>query len=214
MVKPPPRFTRLSAADRRLALIEAALACMAEGGPSGFTVDRVCARAGVSRGLVTHHFGGMSGLLAAVYTHLYAEVIPNAATLPPGPSRLTALIDVLFDPRFFNRAALNTWLTMWGSISNTPELMEEHRKHYATYIAMVIELIEEEARATQTPAALPSASLPAAILSPAEADSLARSFICLVDGLCLQHCIDPPSMPAEVARKAALDFIRLGIGPA
>ncbi len=191
MTKPPPRFTRLAAADRRLALIEAALACMADGGLSAFTVDRVCARAGVSRGLVTHHFGGMSGLLAAAYAHLYVQTIPNLATLPPGTSRLTALIDVLCDPKYFNRPALNVWLTMWGAISNTPELTQEHRRQYAVYVAMVVDVISERAAASG---------------SVIDADMTARTFISLVDGLSLQHCIDPPSMPAEMARNVCIDF--------
>ena len=193
MPKSAPRFTRLPAADRRLTLIAAALDCMAEGGMAGFTVDKVCARAGVSRGLVTHHFGGMSGLLAATYAHLYTKDVPTTASLGYGHSRLSALLDVLFDPAQFNRPALNVWLTMWGAISNTPELMAEHRRQYADYVALVAEVLAEHTPTlAQTDAAI----------------ALARTFICLVDGLSLQHCIDPPSMPAAVARQAALDFVR------
>lgn len=187
MPKPAPRFTRLPAADRRLTLIEAALACMAEGGMAGFSVDKVCARAGVSRGLVTHHFGGMAGLLAATYAHLYAKAIPTSVSLPQEGSRLIALLDALFDPAQFNRPALNVWLTMWCAISNTPELMAEHRRQYAGYVDLVAGILSEH-RQTD------------------DAKAFARQFICLVDGLSLQHCIDPPSMPADVARQAALDF--------
>ena len=187
MPKPAPRFTRLPAADRRLTLIEAALACMADGGMAGFTVDKVCARARVSRGLVTHHFGGMAGLLTATYAHLYAKAVPTTASLPQDGSRLLALLDTLSDPAHFNRPALNVWLTMWGAISNSPELMAEHRRQYADYVDLVAKILSEQG---QTDAA----------------KALARRFICLVDGLSLQHCIDPPSMPPDVARQAALDF--------
>ncbi len=202
MTKPAARFTRLTAADRRAALIGAALACMAEGGIAAFTVDSISAKAKVSRGLITHHFGGMSGLLAATYAQLYAQVIPSADTLPDtlpdGASRLDALLDVLFAPQFFNRPAINMWLTMWGAIANTPELTAEHRLQYSHYIKMVAGVIAERP-------ALPTGVDPA---------SLARTFICLVDGLSLQHCIDPPSMPPEVARQACLDFLTPYIGPA
>lgn len=197
MTKPPPRFTRLAAADRRLALIEAALACMAEGGLPGFTVDRVCTRAGVSRGLVTHHFGGMAGLLAATYAHLYAQAIPTLTTLPAATSRLTALIDVLCDPKYFNRSSLNIWLSMWGAVSNTAELMDEHRRQYGAYVGMVGAVISDQAAASG---------------KEVDADTLARTFICLIDGLSLQHCIDPPSMPPQMARKACLDFFDQTLG--
>ena len=192
MPKPAPRFTRLTAADRRLTLIEAALACMAEAGMAGFSVDKVCKRAGVSRGLVTHHFGGMAGLLAATYAHLYAKAIPTSVSLPQEGSRLVALLDALFDPAQFNRPALNVWLTMWGAISNTPELMAEHRRQYAGYVDLVAKVLAEHA---QVPAQTDTAN------------AFARAFICLIDGLSLQHCIDPPSMPAPVARQVALDFV-------
>ena len=192
MPKAAPRFTRLSAADRRLMLIEASLACMAEGGMASFTVDRVCARAGVSRGLVAHHFGSMAGLLAATYGHLYAKAVPTLAHLPQTGARLDGLLDALFDPAQFNRPALNIWLSMWGAISNTPELMAEHRRHYALYVDLVAEVLADHAPALGKGQA---------------AQTMARSFISLVDGLSLQHCIDPPSMPAEIARQAALDFV-------
>jgi AcrR family transcriptional regulator len=199
--KPTARFTRLAAADRRTALIDAALACMSEGGIAAFTVDRISARAQVSRGLITHHFGGMSGLLAATYAQLYAQVIPTVDTLPQpasgSTSRLDALLDILFDPQFFNRPALNMWLTMWGAIANTPELTTEHRRHYAQYVTMVAGLIAERP----------------AVPEGLDPTLLARTFICLVDGLSLQHCIDPPSMPVETARQAGRDFLTRHIGP-
>jgi TetR/AcrR family transcriptional repressor of bet genes len=199
MTRQPPRFTRLPAADRRKSLIEASLACMAQGGIAAFTVDRVCQRAGVSRGLITHHFGSMSGLMAAVYAHLYTETIPSAAALPEGEARLTALVDALFDPHFFNRPALNVWLALWGAISNTPDLTQEHRKQYGLYVRMVAGILAERASSRGR---------------TIEPETLARSFISLVDGLSLQHCIDPPSMPALVARQACLDFLKLHLGPA
>ena len=57
MTKPAARFTRLAAADRRAALIEAALTCMAEGGITAFTVDRISAKAQVSRGGLRRQVG-------------------------------------------------------------------------------------------------------------------------------------------------------------
>ena len=198
MTKPGPRFIRLPAADRRSALIEAALACMAEGGISAFTVDRVCRKAVVSRGLITHHFGSMAGLLTAVYAKIYAQAIPNAQDLQIGQNRLMALIDALFDPAQFNRAALNLWLTLWGAIANTPELAEEHRRQYAGYLGMVTETLAEHATAMDR---------------VIDSRTLAKSLICFVDGLGLQHCIDPASMPAILARQACLDLLTPHLGP-
>lgn len=60
--------------------------------------------------------------------------------------------------------------------------------------------------------ALIEAALTAAAPHPIDADTLARSLICLVDGLGLQHCIDPEAMPAAAARKACLDLLSPHLG--
>ncbi len=171
--KPRARYTRLSSEDRRAALIEAALSCIADGGIQAFTVDRIIDRAGVSRGLITHHFGSMNALLAAVYAHIYATAVPTQNDMPSDRPLIQSLLDHLFSPVNFNREALNIWLSLWGEISNNPDLKAEHRAQYHGYHAMI------------------ATALAAATTQPVDADGLARSLICLVDGLGLQHCIDP-----------------------
>ena len=65
--KSKPRFARVEADLRRQMLIDAAIRCLAEGGIAAFTVDRISREAKVSRGLINHHFNGISGLLIEVY---------------------------------------------------------------------------------------------------------------------------------------------------
>jgi AcrR family transcriptional regulator len=48
----------------RARIRDAAIACIADNGISGTTVRRIAAAAGVSAGLVIHHFGSMEGLRA------------------------------------------------------------------------------------------------------------------------------------------------------
>ena len=52
--------------DLRRALIAAALAAIAEGGPSTLSLRAVAKRAGVSHAAPAHHFGDKAGLLTAV----------------------------------------------------------------------------------------------------------------------------------------------------
>lgn len=188
--KPRARYVRLSSEDRRLALVEAALACIAEGGIRAFTVDRICDKAQVSRGLVTHHFGSMDALLAALYDHLYSTFLP-----PPADQGILALLDHLFAPAAFNREWLNIWLTMWSEISNTPELRAVHRAHYRDYQVRVAAAIARSAP------------------RPVDTMTLAARLICLIDGLSLQHCIDPESLPATAARQSCLDLLTPHTGP-
>src|ERR1700712_5028792 len=114
--KPRASYTRLAPDNRRAALIDAALLCIAEGGIAAFTVDQICTKAGVSRGLVTHHFGSMDALLTAAYAHIYPNSLPVLADLPQGPPQLLALLDHFFSSAAFNRQSLNIWLTFWAEI--------------------------------------------------------------------------------------------------
>jgi AcrR family transcriptional regulator len=185
------RFTRLSSADRRAHLLDVALAGLAKGGIQEFTVDRICAAAGVSRGLILHHFGSMGGLLAAVYARLYRDTSPELTTLP-SETRIDALIESSFAPKAFNRDTLNAWVALWGQIANTPALRDEHRRRYKDYLSQVTEAISAVAAARGR---------------DIEALPLARSLICLIDGLCLQHCLDPGAMPADDAKSACRAFL-------
>lgn len=185
------RFTRLSSEDRRAQLMDVALAGLAKGGIQEFTVDRICAAAGVSRGLILHHFGSMGGLLAAVYARLYRETTPDLSPLPP-ETRIDALIDGTFAPKAFNRETLNAWVALWGQIANTPALRDEHRRQYQAYLDDVTEAL---------------AALATTKGRTIDARPLAKSLICLIDGLCLQHCLDPEAMPAEDAKTACRAFL-------
>ncbi|MDZ4088157.1 MAG: TetR family transcriptional regulator C-terminal domain-containing protein [Tabrizicola sp.] len=192
----PARFTRLSSEDRRAQLMDVALAGLAKGGIQEFTVDRICAAAGVSRGLILHHFGSMAGLLAAVYARLYRETTPDLTALPP-ETRIDALIEGTFAPKAFNRDTLNAWVALWGQIANTPALRDEHRRQYQAYLAQVSEAI---------------AALAEARGQAVDAPPLARSLICLIDGLCLQHCLDPDAMSPQAAKAACRAFLAPHLG--
>jgi AcrR family transcriptional regulator len=64
---------QLNAAATRGSLIEAAIVCMATYGPAGVTLQRVTDTAGVSRGLVRHHFGNKRKLLLEAFQRLADE---------------------------------------------------------------------------------------------------------------------------------------------
>jgi TetR/AcrR family transcriptional regulator, transcriptional repressor of bet genes len=190
------RYTRLSSEDRRAHLMDVALAGLSKGGIQEFTVDRICAAAGVSRGLILHHFGSMGGLLAAVYARLYRDTTPDLTTLPPD-TRIDALIDGTFAPNTFNRDTLNAWVALWGQIANTPALRAEHQRQYEAYLAQVSEAISALAKMKGR---------------DIDACPLARSLICLIDGLCLQHCLDPEAMQPEAAKEACRAFLAPHLG--
>ena len=181
----PPKKARLSAEDRRALLEDAARTCMARGGIREFTVDKIVAEAGVSRGLITHHYGSMDGLLVAVYSRMYGEWIAAIAAPRSGLTRLEALVEALVSPDLFDRDVLNVWLTLWGEIANNPVLRAEHRARYSDYRASIAAALREAADDPQI-----------------DADTVATAFICLIDGLGVQRCVEPALLSEAAARAA------------
>jgi AcrR family transcriptional regulator len=175
---------RLTAEDRRALLEDAARVCIARGGIRDFTVDKIVAEAGVSRGLITHHFGSMDGLLVAVYSRMYGEWIAAISAPRPGFSPIEALVEALVSPPLFSRDVLNVWLTLWGEIANNPVLRAEHRARYSEYRETIAAALRE--------AAPPGSSM--------DVDRVASALICLVDGLGVQRCIEPDLLPEAAAR--------------
>jgi AcrR family transcriptional regulator len=179
-------------------LIEAGLACLAEGGITAFTIDNICRKANASRGLVAHHFGSKDGLLAAVYAAAYTPM--HAATAPDGDAALPlpVLIDRIFSAEKFTRENLNIWLAIWGETAANPRLLDEHREHYAAYRATVAAAIADLATARGR---------------RVDAEALATSVIALADGYWLEQCIDPDQIAPDAARAACVALLEPLLGP-
>ena len=66
----PPRYQRLSAAERRDQILDAANALFSERGYDEVSVDDISRAAGVTRGLVHHYFGGRKDVYIALLERL------------------------------------------------------------------------------------------------------------------------------------------------
>lgn len=206
--KSPPRFSREQADVRRSMLVEAATRCLSVGGIGAFTIDRICKEAGVSRGLINHHFESLDGLLVEVYkSSLYASVNNQIAeakrrraeTSDWSPqAALAALVRSNFSPDYFSRDNLLIWLSLWGEIAVNPRLKAAHRELYDAYRAELAEDI-------------------AAVAVPrgrdVDAPTLARNFIALVDGLWLEWCLDESVVTPQGAEAAGFEMLEAQVGP-
>ncbi len=195
-----PKFARQSAEARREMLVEAGIACLAKDGILGFTIDRICTEAKVSRGLITHHFKSIDGLLAAVYETMYGKVLavteePGVAATPE--ARLVGIIDSMFSREVFNRESLNIWLALWGEIANNPALLKVHRKQYGLYRASIERALQDVADARGL---------------TIDAAFVAMMFVSLVDGLGLEWCIEPKLLSAKAAREASFKLLEPILG--
>lgn len=179
-------FTRESADVRREALIDATCVALAEAGLEGVSVRSICARAGVSPGLLRHYFAGIDDLVCAAYaaTSARMDAIFEAAvaTAPDNPhARLHAFLSASFRPPVTNPALLGSWTAFWALARTDARAAEIHRAGYAAYRARLAGLLAD-------------CGLPAAA-SIRQAIALTA----LVDGLWLELVLDPAAFGSEGA---------------
>jgi AcrR family transcriptional regulator len=108
----------------RTALLDATIDCLVEIGYARTSVQEICARAGVSKGAVQHHFSAKAELMAAAVEHLATKVksqlAESRALLPGGPNGIPAAIDLLWEGY---SGTLSTAVTeLWVAARTDPDL--------------------------------------------------------------------------------------------
>ena len=177
-------FTRESADARRAALIEATAVCLAEHGLAGTNVRAICARAGVSPGLLRHYFAGIDELIAATYRAtsdrmeaIFAEAVEAADDDPR--ARLSAYLTASFRPPVTDPELLGAWTAFWALARSDARMAQIHAESYAGYRERLCELLEA--------------------CGASDAGRLAIMLTAMVDGLWLELSLDPASFGAEAA---------------
>jgi AcrR family transcriptional regulator len=89
---PTPRTQAQRRNDSEFRLINAAREVLARKGWVGMTLAEVGERAGVSRGLASHHFGSKAGLLRALTLHINSAFEQSMVTAPKTKAGLESVI--------------------------------------------------------------------------------------------------------------------------
>lgn len=108
----------------RTALLDATIDCLVDLGYARTSVQEICARAGVSKGAVQHHFTAKAELMAAAVAHLTTklrrQLAASLAELPSGGTGVAAAIDLLWTGY---SGTLSTAVTeLWVAARTDPEL--------------------------------------------------------------------------------------------
>jgi TetR/AcrR family transcriptional regulator, transcriptional repressor of bet genes len=182
---------------RRQQLIDATLQCLAEFGHSGTTVRLVCARAGVSPGMVIHHFEGIDDLIAASYAHIgtYVADIFEKAMVEAGEDpldRLRAVVNANFRPPVLDRDKLSVWLAFWSLVRTNAQIRKTHAMIYRNYRERLGTLIER-----------------IALSHAIELDvrQTVFGFTAMIEGLWLQLCLEPSRFSVNAASRFAHSWI-------
>jgi TetR/AcrR family transcriptional repressor of bet genes len=182
-------FKRETAEDRKRHLGEAVLRCILKSGNAGISVRQIAAEAGVSAGLIRHHFGDFEELIAYSFDlttdnlfHAFGTAIDRADPSPQ--ARLDAFIEASFSPLLLDRNILGVWVVFWGLILHSRRMGSAQMREYSLQVAMIEDLLKELSIAESIPIRdlrLASISLNA-----------------LLDGLWLAWCLNPTAFePAE-----------------
>jgi TetR/AcrR family transcriptional repressor of bet genes len=169
-----PKFRRAAPAVRREALIEATLQCLKKYGHDGASVRRISAAAGVSIGLINHHFPSSAGLIAETYETLARTLteelraqVDNTQAKPR--DRLSVFFRASFAPELLDPQLFNVWVVFWSMVAHSPEIRAVHDKTYGQYRAILEKLL---AQLVESGAAPPFKLRPAAIALSAVLDGL------------------------------------------
>jgi TetR/AcrR family transcriptional regulator, transcriptional repressor of bet genes len=200
---PKPRFARQPPEVRRQALIDATIECLKRYGHEGLSIRTISAQAGVSVGLINHHFPNKDELVAAAYRHINSELVVGmqTAVARAGSSpqaRMRALLEAWFSAPSLDADALAVWVVFWGLYRHSRLIQRAHRETYQGYVSllrgMLSELLPQPRSARNTRGRRGARSAAASV----DLRLAAIGLTALLDGLWLEWCLEPGTFrPAE-----------------
>ncbi len=151
-----PRYHRESAVERRAALIAATLECLRRHGHEGTSLRRISAVAGISPGLINHHFPGKAALVAAAYERLAHSLLDSmagdaAASAVPARERLRRFFAASFEPELLDPSLFRIWLVFWGMVAHSARMRAVHDRTYRAYRRALERLLTALAQEPEVP---------------------------------------------------------------
>lgn len=195
----PAAYTRAEPDARRQSLVEACARVLARSGAAGASVRAIAQEAGVSAGLIGHHFGGVDALVSATYAQVDATVTAalDAALAQAGSdprARLEAFVTASFAAPIADPALLATWVAFWSLVGARSDIARQHDDQYAGYRARLQTLLAD------------------CRVADADLRLAAIGVTALVDGLWLELCLSPGCFTAQEAGTIARRHIDALIG--
>jgi AcrR family transcriptional regulator len=192
------KFERKLPEDRRRTLIDATLACLAREGTAGLSIRKISKEAGISIGLINHHYAGKDELIGAAYEafslgHLDATRERIAAAGGEPRDRLNAYVRGLLSAPMLERGTLRVWVVFWSIIENSVPMMDVHDRTYAEYRALLAVLLADAGEAIGAP--------------KIDTRLAAIALTAMLDGLWLEWCINPTTFSSDEAIELCENWI-------
>lgn len=200
-------MARMTPADRRAAIVDAALQVILRKGLAATTVRDIAEHLGCSSGLVHHYFESMDDLLAEAFAQAAAADLASAraaAELGADPiDRLRRFI-ASYSRAEANRAqdwSFQLWLDAWSEAVRRPSVGRTSRRLNEQWHALLAELITD--------------ARDAGMLTSTDPGTTAWTLLSLLDGLALQAVAHPGTIDrgSVIAWASAVAERELGLAP-
>jgi TetR/AcrR family transcriptional repressor of bet genes len=187
---------------RREQLIEATIESIVKRGFARTTLAQVAAHAHMSHGIVSFHFKSKDDLLVATLEHLINEYdsFSKAAVEQAGSSpiaRLTAVIDVDFNPLIVSPEKVTVWYAFWAETRWRQDFLKVCSSYWKSYFDRVRRLVQ--------------AVIDLGRYSSLDAGVIARAIVAMLDGLWLDILINKDSSVDDA--KQSIQSYLIGIFP-
>lgn len=130
------RFTREEPETRRADLIAAVLELLAEAGPAAATVRAIAEAAGLSPGMIRHHFSSKEDLVNAAYReHMARQMQEAERSLGPGTAceRLRRFVASSLTPPVVDARGVSLWAAFLHMVRRDPAMRATHESTYLAY---------------------------------------------------------------------------------
>ena len=191
----------MPAADRRQAILAAALDVFSERGFHEASLEDVAARDGISKALIYEHFRSKRDLQSALmetYVHeLLDRILASTAAAEPGEERLRTGVEAFLG---FVEERRGAWRMLFRNLAD-PEMVEALHRLREEVAAGIAQLMVEDARQRERD----DPEMEEA------ADVLALQLVGAVQSLA-NWWNDHPTVPRERVHELAMDFAWIGLG--
>jgi AcrR family transcriptional regulator len=187
---------RRAEAERRV--VEATKQVIAELGVGAVTFAAIGARAGYSRGIVTHHFGSRQNLMQTLARSLQ-NLVPAPPTDTPGREQLLAQVDLYLTTLQHNPQDTQVFSMLWAeAIAGDPDLRPIFIERDAEFRALVAQLVRIGIE-------------DGTISSALDADATAMAIVGQLRGIGLQLVLTDCAADYESLRQAITQILDAGL---
>jgi len=196
-------YSREDPQVRRQELIEATYRCLGKHGHARTTVRVIAAEAGVSPGLIRHHFGEKKQLISATYRYaseLLFNHIKTTVDAAEGDDwlKLTTFIEAGFMPPILSKEYITVRFVLWGVAMTDPVIRQVHSEVNQRYRRLMSRLLSDVVGNR---------------MSDQEVKNVTAALAALQNGLWLDWCLNPRQATSSDLKETALQLVKQHLSP-